>query len=145
MKLLQSDETAVHLVTLLEEMPVQETVDGVAELGAAGLPVGAVFVNMLRRLPLRAKDLAAAAKGQLDPEEVAAGLQAAGLPAGPKVVATLMSEAAELAERAALEKRERRAVALLGRPTYELDWLPDGVHLGALYELAAQLRAQGMA
>ena len=32
MRVLKSPETAVHLVTLLEEMPVQETVDGVAEL-----------------------------------------------------------------------------------------------------------------
>ena len=32
MTLLQSTKTAVHLVTVLEEMPVQETADGVAEL-----------------------------------------------------------------------------------------------------------------
>ncbi|NED03645.1 ArsA family ATPase, partial [Streptomyces sp. SID6648] len=31
MRVLKSRETAVHLVTLLEEMPVQETVDGIAE------------------------------------------------------------------------------------------------------------------
>ena len=32
-------ETAVHFVTLLEEMPVQETLDGIAELsGLAGVP-----------------------------------------------------------------------------------------------------------
>ena len=32
--------TAIHLVTVLEEMPVQETGDGIAELRGAGLPVG---------------------------------------------------------------------------------------------------------
>ncbi|MGK5631149.1 ArsA family ATPase [Streptomyces sp. URMC 123] len=48
MRVLKSPETAVHLVTLLEEMPVQETVDGVAELRAAGLPVGSVIINMVR-------------------------------------------------------------------------------------------------
>ena len=48
MRVLKSPETAVHLVTLLEEMPVQETADGIAELRAAGLPVGAVIVNMVR-------------------------------------------------------------------------------------------------
>ncbi len=36
MRVLKSPETAVHLVTLLEEMPVQETVDGIAELRARG-------------------------------------------------------------------------------------------------------------
>jgi anion-transporting ArsA/GET3 family ATPase len=145
MSLLHSHETAVHLVTLLEEMPVQETVDGIAELTDAGLPVGAVFVNMLRRPPLRASDLTSAAKGKVDPDQVVAGLTAAGLPAGPQVVAALLAEAADMAERAALEKRERRTVAAIDRPTFELDALADGVHMGGLYELAAQLREQGFA
>lgn len=35
-------------MTLLEEMPVQETADGIAELRAAELPVGRVVVNMVR-------------------------------------------------------------------------------------------------
>lgn len=48
MRVMKSPDTAVHLVTVLEEMPVQETVDGVAELRAAGLPVGMVLVNMVR-------------------------------------------------------------------------------------------------
>src|SRR5689334_7817511 len=42
MGLFQSPRTAVHLVTILEEMPVQETHDGIAELRAAGLPVGGI-------------------------------------------------------------------------------------------------------
>ena len=48
MAVLTSPHTAVHLVTLLEEMPVQETVDGVADLRAAGLPVGGIVINMVR-------------------------------------------------------------------------------------------------
>lgn len=36
MRVLKSPQTAVHLVTLLEEMPVQETADGIAELRARG-------------------------------------------------------------------------------------------------------------
>ena len=144
MSMLHSAETAVHLVTLLEEMPVQETVDGIADLTAVGLPVGAVLVNMLRGSPLRATELTAAAKGRLDPDKVAAGLAAAGLPSGTKIVSALLAEGVDLAERAALERRERRAIAALARPTYELQWLADGVHLGGLYELAAQLRAAGV-
>ena len=35
MTLFRSPRTAVHLVTVLEEMPVQETADGIAELRAA--------------------------------------------------------------------------------------------------------------
>src|SRR5690606_38781987 len=48
MALLRSPRTAVHIVTVLEEMPVQETADGIAELRGAGLPVGGVIVNQVR-------------------------------------------------------------------------------------------------
>ncbi|MCW2611803.1 MAG: Anion-transporting ATPase, partial [Cryptosporangiaceae bacterium] len=48
MAVLRSPMTAVHLVTILEEMPVQETTDAIAELGRTGLPVGAVIVNATR-------------------------------------------------------------------------------------------------
>ena len=44
MEVIASRLTAVHLVTLLEEMPVQETADGVSDLRAAGLPVGGIVV-----------------------------------------------------------------------------------------------------
>jgi anion-transporting ArsA/GET3 family ATPase len=40
MTLLRSTRTAVHLVTVLEDMPVQETADGIDELRAQQLPVG---------------------------------------------------------------------------------------------------------
>ena len=40
MTLFRSPRTAVHLVTVLEEMPVQETADGIAELERARLPGG---------------------------------------------------------------------------------------------------------
>src|SRR6478609_5025357 len=48
MSLLRSSRTAIHLVTVLEEMPVQETGDGIDELGGAKLPIGGVIVNMVR-------------------------------------------------------------------------------------------------
>src|SRR5918996_2469903 len=58
MTLLRSQRTAVHLVTLLEEMPVQETQDAIEELRAADLPVGSVIVNRRHRSPLDAAALA---------------------------------------------------------------------------------------
>jgi anion-transporting ArsA/GET3 family ATPase len=143
MSLLHSSETAVHLVTLLEEMPTQETADAVEEPAATRLPVGGIFVNMVRRAPLRVTDLTAAGKGRLDRDAVVAGLGAAGLAASAGTVDALIGEAAELAERAALEKRERRTLATLDRPTFELPWIPEGIDLGSLYELADALRAQG--
>ena len=39
-RLLHSPLTVVHVVTLLEEMPVQETLDALEELAAHDLPLG---------------------------------------------------------------------------------------------------------
>jgi anion-transporting ArsA/GET3 family ATPase len=41
--------TAVHLVTLAEEMPVSETLESRAQLAALGMPLGHVIVNRLHR------------------------------------------------------------------------------------------------
>jgi len=62
-----------------------------------------------------------------------------------EVVGALAAEGADHAERVALEARERDNLEGLERPTYELPYLPDGVDVGALYDLAEQLRSQGIA
>ena len=62
--LLHSTNTAVHLVTLLEEMPVQETIDAAAELVAAGFRLGAVIVNRERPVLVDAGQLDAAGVGR---------------------------------------------------------------------------------
>jgi anion-transporting ArsA/GET3 family ATPase len=143
--LLRSQETAVHLVTVLEEMPVQETVDGIADLRAHGLPVGGVVVNMVRPQELDADALAAAMAGTIDTDAVGADLKRAGLEADDTLVGGLLAEAHDHAQRRALEDGQREIVAGLGVPTYELPRLAGGIDLGALYELAALLRDQGMA
>jgi anion-transporting ArsA/GET3 family ATPase len=142
MAVLRSPQTAVHVVTLLEEMPVQETTDAVRELRDSGLPVGAVIVNMTRPPLLPEPALAAAAAGRVDLDQLGAGLAAAGL--DRKLAPTLAEEAVEHAERWALEDRNRAAVTGLGLPTYELPYLPDTMDLGGLYELAEQLRDSGI-
>ena len=145
MALLTSPQTAVHVVTLLEEMPVQETADAVGELTAAGLPIGGVVVNGVRQPMLRVADLTAATRGRLPRDEVAAGVEAAGVGVRASAVDALLVEVAEHAERVALEKAERRTLKALGRPTYELPLLSEGVDLGGLYQLAERLCAQGAA
>jgi anion-transporting ArsA/GET3 family ATPase len=77
--LLKSTQTAIHVVTLLEEMPVQETADAVAELRGLAMSLGAVLVNMTRSPVLPAASLARAAAGRLDTGKLRAGLVAAGL------------------------------------------------------------------
>jgi anion-transporting ArsA/GET3 family ATPase len=145
MTLFRSPRTAVHLVTVLEEMPVQETADGIADLAAAGLPVGGVVVNQVRSRDIAATDLEAALAGRLDTARLAADLKEAGVDSDEGLVEGLVAEAHDHAVRRALEDSQREVVAGLGRPTYELPRLTGGVDLGGLYELAAALKHQGLA
>ncbi|WP_030924173.1 ArsA-related P-loop ATPase [Streptosporangium amethystogenes] len=144
-----SPETAVHFVTLLEEMPVQETLDGLAELRAAGLPPGGIFINMVRESLLPDSVLEAAAESRFDPAELALGLKAAGLTDGGSAAVTvaeaLTEEITEHARRTELERDERLALEGAARPRYELPLLADGVDLSGLYELAESIRTQGAA
>ncbi|WP_328955641.1 ArsA-related P-loop ATPase [Kitasatospora purpeofusca] len=154
MRVLKSPETAVHLVTLLEEMPVQETVDGIAELREAGLPVGGVLVNMVRP-PLLDAAAVAAVDGD-HREEVALALGEAGLGGRSRKPETvraaveplldpLLAQAREHAERVELERARRADLQHLKLPTYELPLLGEGVDLGTLYRLAGELKRQGAA
>lgn len=142
--LLKSKQTAVHVVTILEEMPVQETLDGVAELRKANLPVGAVIVNMARTPLLDEAGQKAALTGNLDASEIAAGLKRASFKVTAAQIKAMIGEAREHAERVALESRERDDLAGLGLPVYELPLLTDAVDLGGLYRLAEALRTEGM-
>jgi anion-transporting ArsA/GET3 family ATPase len=141
MAVLQSKTTAVHVVTLLEEMPVQETLDAVEELQRLELPVGGIVVNMVRQPALAPSELLAAERGQLDVAAVEQELKEAGL--DPSLAPALAEEAKEHAARVALEERGRDVLHEAQRPTYELPALPE-VDLGSLYVLAGLLRQQGM-
>lgn len=148
MRVLKSPETAVHLVTLLEEMPVQETADGIAELRAAGLPVGRVIVNMVRPQVLDAADLDLV--GSVPRSAVARTLSSAGLGGArrgghaERLVEPLLAQAEEYAERYALETEQRAVLAELDVPLHELPLLAEGMDLAGLYALARTLRGQGV-
>ncbi|MEV0351844.1 ArsA-related P-loop ATPase [Nonomuraea sp. NPDC050680] len=145
-KVVKSPETAVHFITLLEEMPVQETLDGIAELRSAGLPPGGIFINMVRESLLPQAALDSAVKGRFDVAELTLGLKAAGLSDGASSVAeALAEEVAEHARRTELERAERASLAQATLPSYELPLLADGVDLSGLYELAEAIRTQGAA
>ncbi|MEV0381792.1 ArsA-related P-loop ATPase [Nonomuraea sp. NPDC050643] len=144
----KSPETAVHFVTLLEEMPVQETLDGVAELRSAGLPPGGIFINMVRESLLPQAVLDTAVKDRFDPAELVLGLKAAGVADGAQATALaeeLAQEVVEHAHRTALERTERESLTGSGLTRYELPLLADGVDLAGLYELAESMRNQGAA
>ena len=145
MTLLRSQRTRVHLVAVLEDMPVQETADGIAELHKDDLPVGGVVVNLVRGRELddEARDQVLA--DSLPRKEVEAQLTKVGIDTTPLLVDGLIQEGREHAERRALEDEQRKRIAELDVPTYELPRLSDGIDLGGLYELAADLIDQGMA
>jgi anion-transporting ArsA/GET3 family ATPase len=137
MAVLRSPQTAVHLVTLLEDMPVQETADAIAELSAAGLPVGAVFVNMATEPLLPAASLDPAAEGRLTGADLAPALAAANLPAS--LADALADEAVDHARVWAAQDALRGTIEALGRPTVELPQLLGPIDLGSLFELAGRL------
>jgi cellulose biosynthesis protein BcsQ len=145
-RVIRSPQTAVHFVTTLEEMPVQETLDGIAEMRAlGGIQVGGIFINMVRGDGLPEADLKAAANGHVDEAEIALGLKAAGLSGSQALAAALGRELAEHARGVAVQERERRELAAAGQPRYELPAITDGIDLSALYRLAEALREQGAA
>lgn len=145
-KVVKSPETAVHFITLLEEMPVQETLDGIAELRSAGLPPGGIFINMVRESLLPQATLDSAVKGRFDVAELTLGLKAAGLSDGASSMAeALAEEIAEHARRTELERAERASLEQATLPSYDLPLLADGVDLAGLYELAEAIRTQGAA
>jgi Anion-transporting ATPase len=142
---IHSPQTAVHFVTVLEEMPVQETLDGTAELHKNGLQVGGIMINMVRPQMVPSAEITAAAAGKIDRDELAVGLKAAGIEEGREIAGDLACELAAHARRIVIERRERRRLAAAGQPRYDLPLIPDGIDLGGLYHLAEALREQGAA
>ena len=142
-ELICSPRTAVHVVTVLEEMPVQETADTLADLHDAGIALGAVIVNRVRRPHLSVRDLAIARRRGLDRDRIEAGLRAAGLPTSTALVDRLLDEATAHADRVQREKEQRAVIDALDRPTYELPFVAEGIDMAALYELAGMLNEQG--
>jgi anion-transporting ArsA/GET3 family ATPase len=145
MGLMTSPRTAVHLVTVLEDMPVQETADAVAELAANQLPLGAVVVNMARPKTLDDESQDAVLADALAAGPIRTDLAKVGIDVTPELIDGLLEEARSHAERRELEDEQRERIAELDVPTYELTGLSEGIDLGSLYELAAELREQGMA
>ena len=144
-RVIRSPPTAVHFATTLEEMPVQETLDGLAEMRELGVQLGGIFINKVYPAGLPESDLRAAAEGRVDEAEIAQGLKAAGLADTQTLASGLAVELIEHARSVALQERERRELAGAGQPRYELPAITDGIDLGGLYRLAEVLREQGAA
>jgi anion-transporting ArsA/GET3 family ATPase len=143
-KLLHSDQAAIHLVTLLEALPVQETMEAIEELAEMELPIGSVIVN--RNIPayLEPADLAKAAEGDVDADSVRDGLEKVGITLSDSDFAGLLTETIEHATRITARAETAQQLDALQVPRLELPAISDGVDLGSLYELSEALAQQGV-
>ncbi|WP_326544895.1 ArsA family ATPase [Mycolicibacterium sp. ND9-15] len=143
-KVLHSDMTAIHLVTLLEALPIQETLEAVEELRDLGLPIGSVIVN--RNIPayLPPDALAKAAEGDIDADTVRTELAAAGITLSDTDFAGLLTEAIQHATRIRARADSAEQLDELDVARLQLPQINDGVDLGSLYELAEELERQGV-
>ena len=143
-KLLHSEQTAIHLVTLLEALPIQETLEAIDELTEMGLPIGSVIVN--RNIPacLPPEDLIKAAEGDIDADAVRAGLAKTGITLADNDFAGLLTESIQHATRISARAESAELLDAIDVPRLELPALTDGVDLGSLYELAEALEQQGV-
>jgi anion-transporting ArsA/GET3 family ATPase len=142
-KVIRSPQTVVHFVTVLEEMPVQETLDGIAELRAlGGIRPGGIIVNMARPLALPPDQVQAAADGNLDQSQLALGLKLAGLDDSSGLAGPLAAELSAQAKTVLGQEQQRARLDTAGQPCYQLPWISDGIGLSGLYRLASALRQQ---
>jgi len=138
----------VHFVTTLEEMPVQETLDGLAELHAlagGAIAPGGIFVNMVRPALLSPAQLSDVVAGTLDVAQLTDGLKALGLGDVDHLPTNLALELRDHALQVSAQDRVRATLEAVGRPMYELTAVTEGIDLAGLYDLAAELREQGAA
>ena len=145
MSVINSPATCVHLVTVLEEMPVQETLDGLDELRSAGLNTGLVVINLVAAERLTTAQAAALRFGSVDPADLTRALREGGLdPADSTMARGLLDEGRDHLRRVDLQARERARLLTQHLPIVELPALADGVDLGGLYELATALTSGGL-
>lgn len=148
-RLLRSPRTVVHVVTLLEEMPVQETVDAIADIRGIEVALGAIVINQVTEPVLPFERLLAVATTDKKQryavaERLRADLTSVGVRVGDAMVEGLLTEAHDIAERVEVQQEQAAVVTAQGLPIYRLPFLPDGIEGGGLGALADALRDQGV-
>jgi anion-transporting ArsA/GET3 family ATPase len=143
-RLVHSDRTAIHLVTLLEALPMQETMEAIEELQELNLPIGSVIVNRNIVSYLQPDDLTKAAEGDIDADAVRAGLATTGIKLTDADFAGLLTETIQHATLITARAETAQQLDALHVPRLELPAIADGVDLGSLYELSESLARQGV-
>jgi anion-transporting ArsA/GET3 family ATPase len=134
-ELLHSDLTVVHLVSLAEEMPVQETIEGIEHLCAAGYRVGAIFLNRCRADVVPARWRSTIEK--MDTSTLVSGLVRAEI--DPALAPLLLRQAAEFAEHQEVQRTSATQLSDTGAPIILLSELTPPINLGSLHELADEI------
>jgi len=133
MEMLRSATTVVHLVTLLEDMPVTETEEAVQALAPTRIEVGSVVENMVIPNPLELDAL----------ERAAAGAVELAVPGwSPAQNRALSAELAVDAARTLAQQERHLRLTGLGLPLAAVPLDPAGIDEAALFTIAAQLRDQ---
>ncbi len=143
MQTIRSPQTAVHFVTTLEEMPTQETLDGIDEVRAVGLNVGTVMINMVREPFFAPEVMASAAEGEIDTEALIQGLKATRMDHPERMARELAEEMTDHARRLRTESAVRERLSGIDHPRFEIPFVDDDIAPAALFALADLLRDQG--
>jgi anion-transporting ArsA/GET3 family ATPase len=138
-QLLHGKQTTVHLVTLLEEMPVQETIDAAGELAESGFHLGAVIVNRAR--PALIEPGLLGADGTVDVKLLATGLRKVNVPVAN--AEPLAQEMTAYAERQRIQADNAAQLDAVDSPRIELPDLNPPVELGEMQQLAAHFVVGG--
>ena len=133
MVMLRAATTIVHLVTLLEDMPVTETEEAVAGLAPTRIRVGTVIENQVMPSPFEPELLARAAAGAV--ELAVPGWE-------PSRNATLGAEFGVEAARTLQQQVRHDRLARLGLPLVQVDFDPLGIDANGLFGVADQLTDQ---
>jgi anion-transporting ArsA/GET3 family ATPase len=142
--LLRSELTVVHLVTLLEALPVQETADATAELTEAGFRVGTVVVNRATEGYLPAAVRKRVANGDIDVAALRTGLYAAGIDLSDTDLQGIVEETTQHCATLQAQDDSSAELSKVDIDRLYLPTLPDGMDLGGIYELSEHLSAQGV-
>lgn len=143
-QLLHSPQTSVHLCTLLEAMPIQETVEAVDDLTGKGLNVGAIFVNRVNPQYLPDDQLDDIAEGRVEASELRTALGEAGLDVSDDDFAGLLTETIDYAVRLQAQQVAEAELDEVNAPTIDLPEIEQHVDLGALYQLARVMKEAGV-
>lgn len=133
MRMLRSSNTVVHLVTLLEDMPVTETEEAIVALQPTQITVGSVIANLVTPTPLDADDLQRAAEGGVTLTVPGLSLQQN---------EALAAEFAIEATRTRQQQDRHRRLKQLGLPLVDVNFDAAGVDQSALFLIAEQLHEQ---